>query len=41
MSLYNSIFVGFAKVLDVSFGYHLSIMLMMLVVDDVEKEDQT
>ena len=32
------LFIGFAKVLDMPFGNHLSIMLMMSVVDDVEKE---
>ena len=32
------LFIGFAKVLDVPFGYHLGKMLMIFVVDDMEEE---
>ena len=34
----SEIFFGLAKVLDVAFGNHLGIMLMMPMVDNVEKE---
>jgi len=34
----NLLFIGFAKVLDVPFGYHLGIVPMMFVVDNVEEE---